>query len=296
MKNKKSIISIVTYIFGLLLVPTITQAQQKPAYKIFTAEGKETSYDKMLKKISEADVIFFGELHNNSMAHWLELQALSDLYRAYQNVTLAMEMFEADDQIVIDEYLNGTIEEKHLLKEAKIWDNYKTDYRPLVEFAKEKKLKVIASNIPRRYASLAYKKGLSALDSLSPESKKWIAPLPVDVDLQLKGYKELMAGMGGHGGAASGENLAKSQAIKDATMAYFIERSKTDSNKIFHVNGSYHSQDGEGIIGYLKKLNPKITIGTIHVVEQVDVEKLDEASLNKADFILCIPSNMTKTY
>ncbi len=71
---------------------------------------------------------------------------------------MGMEMFEADDQIVLQEYGQGIIEEKHLLKEAKVWDNYKTDYRPLIEFAREKKLPVTATNIPRRYASLVYKR------------------------------------------------------------------------------------------------------------------------------------------
>src|SRR5688500_5060855 len=127
--------------FFLLIISVNLIAQDKPAYKLFTAEGKEIGYDKLIKALSKADVVLFGELHDNALNHWLELQVVKDLYAVRNDLVLGLEMFEADDQIVLSEYLNGTIEEKHLLAEAKVWDNYKHDYRPVIEFAREKKLK-----------------------------------------------------------------------------------------------------------------------------------------------------------
>lgn len=270
-------------------------AQQLEAYKIFTREGKEVHFKKMMKSLTKAEIIFFGEMHNDPIGHWLELQVLKSLYTEKENLVLGMEMFEADDQVVLDEYLKGLIQEKHLLAEAKVWDNYKTDYSPLIEFAKEKKIKVVASNIPRRYANMVYRHGLNVLDSLTEESKKWIAPLPVEVDLNLPGYKRLMSGMEGHEGSSGNDNMAKSQAVKDATMAYFILKNRSDKNTILHINGAYHSQDGEGIIWYLKKSNPSLEIATIHMVQQKDISTLEDANKLKADFIICIPTDMTKT-
>jgi uncharacterized iron-regulated protein len=113
--------------------------QEKPAYKLFNSDGKEVKYEKMIRELENADVVLFGEQHNDPISHWMELQVMKSLYEKNNNLTLAMEMFEADDQLVVNEYLQGRIEEKHLLSEAKVWDNYKTDYKPLVEFAKEKK-------------------------------------------------------------------------------------------------------------------------------------------------------------
>lgn len=270
-------------------------AQDKPAYRIFSSEGKELRYNKMVKELARAKVVLFGELHSNPIAHWLELEVAKSLYNGNSNLVLAMEMFEADDQIVLDEYLNGTIEEKHLMSEAKVWDNYKTDYKPLVDFAKAKGLKVIASNIPRRYANLVYRKGLAALDSLPEESRAWIAPLPIEVDLELSGYKNMISQMKGHGGS-NPENLATSQAVKDATMAHFILKNEDNDNVVFHVNGAYHSQDGEGIIWYIKRSKPDTRIATIHIAEQADIDKPDEANIAKADFIICVPESMTKTF
>jgi uncharacterized iron-regulated protein len=272
---------------------SVTFAQDKPAYKIFDAEGKEVKYEKMISAAEKADVIFFGEQHNDPISHWLELQVFKSIFEKDKTVALALEMFEADDQVVLNEYINGVIEEKHLLSEAKIWPNYKTDYKPLVEFAKANKLKVIASNIPRRYANLVYRKGINALDSL-PESRQWIAPLPITIDLELPGYKSMMSSMGSHGTPGSAENMARSQAVKDATMAFFILKNR--KGKVYHVNGAYHSQNGEGIIWYLKKSEPGIKTATIHVIDQEQLASLNAENKKLADFIIVVPSDMTKTY
>jgi uncharacterized iron-regulated protein len=195
----------------------------------------------------------------------------------------------------VDEYLNGTIEERHLLHEAKVWDNYKNDYKPLVELAKEKKLKAIATNVPRRYANLVYRKGIESLNALPTEATRYMAPLPIDIDLELPGYKNMISSMGGHGAPGSGENIARSQAVKDATMAHFITKNLAEGIFI-HYHGAYHSQNFEGIYWYLKKALPKLKIVTIHTASQEMIDKLEEANKNTANFIICIPADMTKTY
>jgi uncharacterized iron-regulated protein len=295
MTNYSSACLQVTLLLALLIntAPSLI-AQDKPAYRIFDADGKEVRYDKMIKSFEKADVVFFGENHNDPISHWLELQVLKSLYENNPQLTLAMEMFESDNQLVLNEYLKGTIEEKHLLSEAKMWDNYNTDYKPLVDFAKSKKLPVVASNIPRRYANLVYRKGVKAIDSLSAEAKQWIAPMPVEIDLSLPGYKSMISAMGPHASSGSAENMARSQAFKDATMAYFLLKFKV--GQVYHINGSYHSKNGEGIIWYLKKAQPNLKIATIHVAEQSQIENLEDANKKVADFIICVPKDMTKTY
>ncbi len=279
---------------SFLFTSLLCFGQEKPAYMLYNTDGKEIGYGKMIKELEKADVVFFGEQHNDPISHWMELQIMKSLYEKNKNLTLAMEMFEADNQLVLNEYLKNVVEEKSLLNEAKVWNNYKTDYRPLVEFAKEMKLPVVATNIPRRYANLIYRKGIQALDSLPAEARQLISPLPIDIDLELPGYKSMITEMGSHGNAGTAENMARSQAAKDATMAYFILKNK--DGQVYHINGSYHSQNGEGIIWHLKKSQPQIKISTVHVAEQADIEKLDDINKKVADFIICVPKDMTKTY
>src|SRR5690606_18990543 len=147
-------------IYLVLAVPFAVTAQVKEPYALFNGEGKQISYASMVERIAKADVVFFGELHNNTLAHWLELQILKELHAGKKKLAVGMEMFERDDQIVLDEYLSGQIDEKNFLKEVKLWDNYKTDYKPMVEYAKKAGIPVIATNVPRRYANLVYRKGL----------------------------------------------------------------------------------------------------------------------------------------
>lgn len=277
-----------------LLISSALVAQDKPAYKIFTKEGKSADFTAMMKEAAKADITFFGELHDNSMAHWLELQVMKELFAQRNSVTIGMEMFEADNQLIVDEYVSGLIDEKLLLSEAKVWDNYKNDYKPLVEFAKENKQKVVATNVPRRYANVVFKKGIEQLNSLPAEAKNWIAPLPITIDLTLPGYKSMIAQMGGHGPVGSAENIARSQAVKDATMAHFILKNK--SFPFLHVNGSYHSQNFEGIVWYLKQADAKLKIITVQVVEQKDINQVEDANKGLADFVICVPTDITKTY
>lgn len=289
--------------FFPLLIVLLTlnlSAQEKPAYRIFTGEGRKAGYTVMLKAAVKADVVFFGELHDNPIAHWLEYEITRDLHvEKGKDLLLAAEMFETDNQLLIDEYFAGKIKESSFESEARLWSNYKTDYKPLLNLAKEKDLVFVASNIPRRYASAVASGGFEALSGLSSEALRYIAPLPVDYDPELPCYKEML----NMGGSTAGqmtknvsENLPKAQAIKDATMAYSINSYLRPSQTVIHYNGSYHSDRYMGIIWYLNKYNPGLKIATITTVLQDDIDKMNDESLGKADFVIVVPSTMTRTY
>ncbi len=268
---------------------------QKPAYRIFRENGKKVKYDKMVAAAAEADVVLFGELHNNPIAHWLQLELTSDLLAIKgADLVLGAEMFEADNQLIMDEWFSGLISESKFEAEARLWKNYKTDYKPLVLIAKDNDLKFIATNIPRRYANSVYKRGIAVLDSLSEEAKAYIAPLPLEYDTSLNCYNQLIHGEGpqGHGSI----NMADAQAIKDATMSHFILAWWEPGKLFIHYNGAYHSDDFESMNWFLNRANPELKIVTISTVSQDDVDVLNEESKGKADYVICVPSSMTTTY
>ncbi|MCD4728365.1 MAG: ChaN family lipoprotein [Pirellulales bacterium] len=286
-----------TKIFLLLSVFAITVAMKndKPAYKLFNSEGKQVKYKTLLKNALESDIVFFGEMHNNPICHWLQLELTSDIFeKKGELLVMGAEMFETDNQLILDEYLNELIKTKNFESEAKLWPNYKTDYKPLVEFAKKNNLDFIATNIPRRYASVVHKKGFEGLDSLNKEAKVLIAPLPVKYDPELNCYKNMLKMMGGMGHVNT--NLPKAQAIKDATMSHFILENLSEGTLFVHYNGTYHSNDFEGIVWYLKQENPDLKILTIASAEQKEIDELSDEYLNIANYVLVITENMTKTY
>ena len=281
----------VIWILGLLLISVTIAAQQKPAYVLYNSKGKKVSYRKMIKELAAKDIVLFGEYHNNAIAHWLELAVAKDLSET-RSLTFGAEMFEADNQQALNNYLDGKITAKGLDSTARLWSNYKTDYAPIVDFAKEKNAAFIATNIPRRYASLVSKKGFEALDTLSTVEKSWMAPLPMAYDSTLPGYVKMIEMMGGHGGA----NMPKAQATKDATMAYFILQNFKPGNLFMHYNGSFHSDNYDGINWYLKKNRPDLKYATITTVSQKNIKELLAENKGKADYIICVDEDMTNTY
>jgi len=277
----------------------VAAKSDKPAYRIFNSKGHSADYGDILKAVKNADVVFFGESHTNPICHWLELQLAKDIYQEKNgHLIIGAEMFERDNQLLLNEYISSMIRKKDFEAEAKLWPNYKTDYAPIVDFAAKKGIKFIATNIPRRFAAIVNLKGLQGLDSINGLERGMMAPLPLKYNPELSCYKkigEMVAGSPMH----MGDNLPKAQAIKDATMAWFILKSVNEGWVLFHVNGSYHSDNYEGVVWYLKEYNKRnatdLKIVTITSVEQDDMDELDKDNIGKADFIICIPDDMTQT-
>lgn len=273
-------------------------ANDYPAYKLYNSAGEEVQFKSMISDLMHSDIIFFGELHDNPIAHWMELEITKASFEQIgDKLILGAEMFEADNQMILNEYLLGKISNKSFEKEMRLWPNYKTDYKPLVEFAKENKLKFVATNIPRRYASVVSREGFEGLENLSEQAKQFIAPLPMNYDPELECYAQMMD-MGGMPNSvmAMKNNLPKAQSAKDATMAHFIVQNWKDGNLFIHYNGSYHSDNKQGIIWHLLKYDPDLKIKTITTILKYDIEEINEEDLNEADYILVVPKSMTRTY
>ena len=134
-----------------------------------------TDFETMLAELARADVVFVGEQHDDFSTHRLERAILEGVARRRGSVTLALEMFERDAQPSLDDYLAGRVSEPDFLKASRPWPNYATDYRPLVEFARAHKWRVVAGNVPRRYASQVSKGGLESLEALPEAERRLIA-------------------------------------------------------------------------------------------------------------------------
>lgn len=280
----------------LAFVLLVSFKSDKPAYILYNKYGKQVKFKKLIESAKKADVVFFGELHNNPISHWLQLELTNELFKSTgPNLVLGAEMFEADNQEGLDQFLRSEIDKETFKTTVRLWPNYKTDIEPLVEFAKEKQLRFVATNIPRRYASMVYRNGVGSLDTLPDLEKAWIAPLPMAYDPELPGYKNMLSMMGGTSGHTS-ENFPKAQAIKDATMAWFIHQNLKNGQKFIHFNGTYHSDNYEGIIWYLGRLRPELKMMTIATIEHENIRKLPAEKKAVADFILAVPENMTKTH
>ncbi|WP_336687060.1 ChaN family lipoprotein [Chryseobacterium bernardetii] len=273
-------------------------AQNFKAYQFYDQKGKEIKTDKLVKELAGYDVVFFGENHNSSINHWLQLKITEALFEKKNGqLILGAEMFERDNQRQLNQYLNGKFDAKMLKDSARLWSNYATDYKPLVDFAKNKKLNFIATNIPRRYASQTAKEGIESLNKLSDQEKTYIAQLPIKVTLDTPGYPEMKAMMGDHAEGTKVMNFISAQAVKDATMAESILKNIQAGKTFIHYNGNYHSKEFGGTYWYIKQKNPNLKIAVISVFESEDPElRIPSKDYTPTEFNLVIPSDMTKTF
>ena len=276
----------------LFLFISSTIIAQKKAFVIFDSQGFKTTYKELFNQSKKADIILFGELHDNPINHWLQLELTKDLFNASEKLVLGAEMMESDNQLVIDEYLSGLVSKSKLISQTKTWPNFKTDYLPLIQFSKANKISFIATNVPRRYASIVYQHGLDTLNFLSNEAKAYMVPLPVLYDTSLSSYQKMLDMGMGHGG----DNLPKSQALKDATMAHFILQNWAKGLIFIHFHGAFHSNNFQGINWYLKQANKSVNTLIISSFEQDNLDQLDLEQIGIADYIIVTPISMTRTH
>lgn len=284
------------FLFLFLILMNLSIAAQTPEanYKIFDGKGGEKKLDQIIAEIKNYDVVFLGENHDDAVAHALQFEifkAAFDKYSKQKKVTLSLEMFERDVQVVLNEYLNNLISETHFLASSRPWGNYKTDYRPLVEFAKENKLEVIAANAPRRYVNMVSRTGRDSLNQLSPEAKAWLAPLPYGEPSEkyVAKFNALMGQMPDPATKQSPSPIIYSQALWDATMANSISENlkKNKNSLIVHLNGAFHTENRLGTVEHLLKYKPDARILVVTMRYEEDFKNFDKAKHSDlGDFVI----------
>ena len=271
-------------------------------FRVFDANGNPSGLEKILEAASQTDVVFLGELHDDAVAHALQLQifkAIVEKYGKERKVALSLEMFERDVQTVVNEYLSDLISESHFLLSSRPWNNYKQDYRPLVELAKSSRLPVIAANAPRRYVNMVSRNGRESLNALSKEAKQWIAPLPFNQPSEAYA-KKFKALMGNSPESSMGINkILDSQTLWDATMSYSIAEFLKANKKalIIHLNGGFHTENRLGTAEHLRKFRQKAKFIVVTMRYEDDFTKFDKAKHeNLGDFVILTDSKVPRSF
>jgi uncharacterized iron-regulated protein len=308
----KPVLAAVVFIISAL--PVRSQLTEKN-YRIYSVkENREATLKDIALSMRSHDVLFFGEEHNDSVTHYLQSGMLEELFAEFGTKTvLSMEMFDRDVQHVMDEYLNNLIREKHFVKDARAWSNYR-DYKPMVEFAKSNKLHVICANAPTRYTNMAGRKGQNALMELPSKTKGYFAPLPYDT--AAGPYYEKLMGLSHAPAPATGSdsltktapppvmmmgnfNMILAQSLWDATMAYSIaEHLKQHKDvKIMQVNGRFHSDEGFAAVTQLKKYRPRVRTLIVSSTSDDKFPEIDWSQYKHlGDYIIITDPAVPRTY
>lgn len=291
--SKAAVIFLLIAISGCV---SVRNTDTHAAYRVFTSSGKAVTFGQLLKESDQRKVILFGEQHDNPMAHWLQGRMLQHIIQESTNETsvcLGMEMFERHQQQGLNKYLSGEWTWTQLSDSLSLWNNAATDYKPILDIAREHDMPVVASNITRKYASLVYHHGYDSL--LAIKDTPGLPSLPIEFDSTQSQYKAMTDMVHGHGDAA--ERLIMAQIIKDATMGESIlKQTSNDCSRMLHINGAYHSNFYQGIYWYLKKEMKTSALLTINVVTQKEMKTLKKEHHKSADYIIVTPDDMIRTH
>jgi len=279
--------------------PPIAQRAYVPERVYDTQRKTFADFEMMLADLVRADVVFAGEQHDDANTHALEAALIEGLLRRHATVGVGMEMFERDVQDAIDQYVRGASTEEQFLAASRPWPRYATDYRPIVELARARNLRVIASNVPRRIATDISKRGLPALDDLG--SDRALAARDLECATRGDYYTRFIEEMGAH--PASGDSNASdtqakhdrfylAQCVKDETMAESVadafRAAAGPRTTIVHFNGAFHSDYGEGAAERTRRRLPGRRIAVISIIPVVDLDTLapDDEDLRQADYLV----------
>lgn len=291
------------FIFGCAAKKEIIKQEEvyKRPFKIFdTKTGEEISIESLAFRTTKADVIFFGEFHDDEIIHEIQDRYLKFVYDRKRNVAVSFEMFERDVQPFIDDYLSGKIDEEKFLEKSRPWYDYKKFYRPLLETAKSNSARVIAANIPRMYAGMYTKGGMSAINKLDDKNRSYISET---LNLKKNDYKDkffsqMMKNMGidekdlNYNQENSLYLFYGAQSLKDETMAESINDFITSNKgyKVVHFNGDFHSAENLGTVEKLRDRNPYVNISVITPVyaENSSDMKFSNSYTSKGDFVIVL--------
>lgn len=251
--------------------------------------------EQLAQRLSNIDVVIVGEYHGHHGTHLLQSRLQTALNRQQPKQILSMEQFNLDQQEELNRYLRGETGETEMIEDAGAWDNYRGSYRPLVEFARQQELPVIAANAPADIVRCVGRKGPDYLSTLPSALRQ---SLPADPFVDTPAYREkFMAAIGASHQADSTmndriENTYKAQLLRDNTMATRILQARTEhpEHQVLHLTGTFHSEDGLGTVALLKKRAPQLSVAVISPVfwPSEDDKAPLEQNRSKGDFIYFI--------
>ena len=300
-----SIIRTPLIILFLLLVSSCA-SQYKSSYKslyeyqIIDASSKRTlAITKLAENLVGKEVVFIGELHSHQASHKFQLDLIQALYARNPKLVISLEQFSRDAQPILDGYLAGKYGEETLIEDGKAWDNYKGSYRPIMEFAKEHKIPVIAANAPAMFVRCIGRKGADFLTSIAAEKKTWSAN---KIDLTNKKYQQKFFSFLESAGTSHGQtkkeasqrqmNTYSAQLLRDTTMAESIMGALKEhpEHQVIHLNGSFHSDNHLGTVAVIETDMPSVSISVISPLmsEQMEINSIADKEYLQGEYLYLI--------
>ncbi len=215
-------------IFLLWMLPSYAEPVENPC-AVFVGSKCVSSLAQILPALAKANVVYLGETHDSLEDHQNQLKIIRELYQGNPKIAIALEMFQRPYQGVINQYLAGKISEQELVAQSeyeKRWGFPWQYYAPILRFAQDKQLSVLALNTP---SDITRKVAREGLNSLTPSQRAQIPPLSA-IRTDNEQYRQLALAAfqhhqaAGHGNSADASRFFEAQVLWDETMAESIAK------------------------------------------------------------------------
>lgn len=194
-------------------------------------------------------VVYVGERHDQAADHAVQYTILRALHREAPSLAIGMEMFQVPFQEPLDRWSAGLIDETVLRRETEYDERWGYDfvlYRPILEYARNQALAVVALNAPRE---LSYAVARDGIESLEPD---FAATLP-ELDLENAEHRAMFDAefdVGEHGAENAVDQYYQAQVLWDETMGSRVAETlgrPEGPAKMVVFAGRVHVKHGLGI-------------------------------------------------
>lgn len=234
--------------------PTVVHKTQHLAFK------------DLISKLDNKQVVFVGETHDRYGHHLNQLAVLRSMYQQNKRLGIGVEWFQQQTQPILDAYLSGRISEAKMLQQTRYYERWRYDYRlirPILEFAKQHRIPIIALNAPSHITHKVARQGIA---SLTPTERKQLpSKIHPPHPSYLKRLQRVFSQHGKHANKKRFHNFALVQRIWDETMAMNIQRflKNNPKHRMIVFSGSGHIINKSGIPNDVSRNLPKAPITTI---------------------------------
>lgn len=257
-------------------------------------DGGTLTFDGLVDRLHGHDVIVLGELHDSGPGHRAQWHLTEALLARAGGGSVALEMLERDVQDVVDAWLDGRIDTKTFLAQARPWSNHIEHYHPVLELARERGYAVIAANAPAFLARRVAREGPRALSQSSFGSfalELDDAPYRGRFEVAMGFHQPAGAGHGHHMDTAMLERFFAAQVLRDESMAEAIDlflARRPDGLPVVLWCGRFHSDYGLGAVERLARLRPDLSIAVVSMA-RADTEELLAAEPPVGIAIVSVP-------
>ncbi|GGB00025.1 hypothetical protein GCM10007414_11430 [Agarivorans gilvus] len=241
----------------------------------------------LAQQLADSQVVLFGEFHTHPAIHLAQLRLFAALYQQNHQLSLSMEQFDRSQQAVLNQYLDEQIGEEWLVKQTKAWDNYRSDYRPLVEFAKQQQLEIIAANAPRKHVRCLGRQGLDYLQQLPSNQRQQLAET---FTIEDPAYRQRLFGNAHHGDEQQTQNHFIAMLAWDDTMAESIAKHALNSGQqIMHTVGNFHIEQRQGTYSRVKQRLHGQKVSSVVALSEREFTSLSAAEKQqKGDYLIIV--------